>query len=116
MKIIMKKSVVYNRFLSANRLPDNFDVIKAYYIDGKKLSAKQEEKRLQYEQAHNLRLAGYSKDQVIKILLQKKVISNNAMGFRVVNGAEILFGDVAASNREGMRVILTENFLLIYQL
>jgi len=53
-------------YITDNGRFDNFDKIKAYYIDGARLSELQEKKRLQYEQAHQLRITGYSKDQTIK--------------------------------------------------
>jgi hypothetical protein len=110
-----RQSKKYNGYVLNNRVPDHFDKIKAFYIEGRKLSDVQEKQRLKYEEAHRLRVAGYSKEQVIKILKQKELIASDRVGYTIVNGAEILFGDIAASNREGMRVILTENFLSIYQ-
>ena len=108
----MRKKLNY---ITGNGRFDNFEKIKAYYIDGARLSELQEKKRLQYEQAHQLRITGYSKDQTIKILLKKKVVDSQREAYRVCNNSEILFGDVAANNKEGLRVILTEYFLKLYQ-
>jgi hypothetical protein len=106
---------VKKRFIRDNRQLDPFDKIRAYYIDGAKLSDKQEHKRQQYEQAHQLRLAGYSKDQSVRMLLEMKVANSQAESYRLCNNSERLFGDVAAANKEGLRVILTENFLRLFQ-
>lgn len=103
------------QYISTNRHFDNFDKIRAFYIDGNKLSPLQEKKRLQYEQAHQLRVAGYSKEQTIRILKKRKVIGSISDGYKICNNAEILFGNVAAANKEGMRVILTENFSNLYR-
>src|SRR3954470_22094125 len=103
------------QFITLNRRLDSLDRIRAYYIDGKKLSGLQEKKRLQYEAAHRLRLTGYSKEQTINILLQKETITSRPDGYRVCHNAEVLFGDIAASNKDGLRVILTENFFRLYQ-
>jgi hypothetical protein len=102
-------------YITDNRTFDNFDKIRAFYIDGSKLSDLQEKKRLQYEQAHQLRLTGYSKDQTIQILLGKNVVGSQREAYQVTNNSEMLFGDVAAANKEGLRVILSENFLRLYQ-
>lgn len=102
-------------YITDNRAFDNFDKIRAFYIDGAKLSDLQEKKRLQYEQAHQLRLTGYSKDQTIQILLGKNVVGSQREAYQVTNNSEMLFGDVAAANKEGLRVILSENFLRLYQ-
>jgi len=107
--------VAKGRYISDNRQFDSLDKLRAYYIGGKKLSEKQEKKRLQYEQAHQLRIAGYSKNQTIRILIGKKIAGSEREAYRISNNSEILFGDVAAANKEGLRVILTENFLALYQ-
>lgn len=102
------------KFITSNRKYDSLDKIRAYYIDGAKLTDIQEKKRLQYEQAHQLRLTGYSKDQTIKLLFKKRLVASKSDGYRVCNNAETLFGDVAASNKEGLRVILSEYLFKIY--
>src|SRR3982751_6804282 len=103
------------KFISLGRRLDNIDKIRAFYIDGQKLSSIQEKKRLQYEEAHRLRLTGYSKEQTINMLLQRETITSKPDGYRICRQAEILFGDIAASNKEALRVILTENFFRLYQ-
>src|SRR4051812_11107220 len=101
--------------LTTDRKPDHFDKIRAYYVDGRKLTTVQEAKRLQYEEAHTLRLNGYSKEQTVNMLMEKKVVNSISEGYRICNYAEILFGDVATANKDGLRVILTENFFKLYQ-
>src|SRR4051812_32366679 len=103
------------QFITINRRLDALDKIRAYYIDARKLSDLQEKRRLQYEEAHRLRLAGYSKEQTINILLKRATVMSKPDGYRVCHHAEILFGDIASSNKEGLRVILTENFFRLYQ-
>ena len=103
------------KYISTNRRFDVFDKLRSYYIDGTPLSELQEKKRLQYEQAHQLRVAGYSKQQTIKILQKRKIVGATSEAYMVCNHAEILFGDVSMSNKKGLTVILTENFFRQYQ-
>jgi hypothetical protein len=103
------------RFIKLGRRFDFFDRLRAYYIDGRRLNERLEGKRLELEQAHQLRCAGYSKEMTVKMLIRKEVAKSQADAYKICNQAEILFGDVGAANKDGLRVILTENFLRLFK-
>jgi hypothetical protein len=102
-------------FITDNRRFDHFDKIRSYYIDDTELSDMQHKKRLQYEQAHQLINAGYAREDAVKILVKKGMVNSDREGYRACACAEILFGDVAASNKKGLKVILTENLFKRYR-
>jgi hypothetical protein len=103
------------RLITDGRQPDVLDKIRSHYLEGRKLSEKQELKRKQYEQAHTFRINGYSKEQTVQLLQEIGIVGSIAEAYRVCNCAERLFGDVNQSNKEGLRYILTENFMAIYR-
>lgn len=107
----MKKT----RFIQTGRRMSTLDKIRAHYIEGSKLSEIHEQKRMQYEQANAYRVQGYSKDQTVQILSELKVVTSRSSAYLVVKEAEELFGDITKSNKDGLRHILTENFMANYR-
>lgn len=103
------------RLITDGRKPDVLDKIRSHYLEGRKLSDKQEAKRKQYEQAHSFRVAGYSKEQTVQLLQEMAVVGSVTEAYRVCNCSERLFGEINQSNKEGLRYILTENFMAIYR-
>lgn len=97
------------------RKPSVLDKIRAHYLEGKKLSEKQEMKRKQYEQANTFRVQGYSVEQCVQLLQEMGAVGSVAEAYRVIRTAEELFGDVTKSNRDGLRHILSENFMRVYR-
>lgn len=104
-----------SKYLSTNRRLSPLDKIRAHYIEGKKLSEKLEYKRVQFESANSLRVQGYSKEQVVQILIETHQANSRATAYTIIRDAEDLFGDITKSNKDGLRHILTENFLAIYR-
>ncbi len=102
------------KFYSDTRKLSGLDKLRAYYIEGKKLSEKQEFKRVQYEQAHQLRILGMSREQTVKMLIRSKVVGSTREAYRIVGAAEELFGEVNKANKDGLRHILSENLMRIY--
>lgn len=102
------------RLITDTRKPSILDKLRAHYIEGRKLSEKQDHKRIQYEQAHNLRLLGMSKEQTVKMLFSRKIAGSMREAYRIVNSAEELYGEVNKANKDGLRHILTENLMRVY--
>jgi hypothetical protein len=96
------------------RKPSVLDKIRARYLEGRKLSEKQEKKRIQYEQAHALRLQGYSREQTVKMLVSLNIAGSIQQAYRIVSASEQLFGEVNKVHKDGLRHILTENLQRIY--
>src|SRR5688572_7006511 len=97
------------KLITDGRKADVLDKIRAHYIEGKKLSLKQEGRRKKYERAHTLRINGYSKEQTVHMLVEMNIVGSITEAYRIVGASEKLFGDINLSNREGLRHILTEN-------
>lgn len=104
-----------NRLQLNGRKPSSLDKIRQHYLEGKKLPEKLEEKRLQYESANTYRVAGYSKEQVVALLMETNMATSRATAYTIVRDSEALFGDINKSNKDGLRHILTENFLAVYR-
>lgn len=104
------------RLITDTRKPSILDKLRGYYIEGRKLSDKQDFKRVQYEQAHNLRLLGMSKEQTVKMLFSRKIAGSMREAYRIVNCAEELYGEVNKASKEGLRHIVTENLQRIYNM
>ncbi len=103
------------RTLSDGRKPSVLDKIRGHYLEGKKLSEKQELKRKQYEQANSFRVQGYSVEQTVQLLQETGAVGCVAEAYRIIRASEELFGDITKSNKDGLRHILTENFMRIYR-
>ena len=102
------------RLITDTRKPSVLDKLRGHYLEGRKLSDKQEKKRLQYEQAHSLRMLGMSKEQTVKMLVSRKITGSMREAYRIVNAAEELYGEINKSNKDGLRHILTENLMRVY--
>ncbi|WP_126244136.1 hypothetical protein [Chitinophaga rhizosphaerae] len=101
--------------MADSRKPSALDKIRAHYLEGRKLSEKQELKRKQYEQANAYRVQGYSVEQCVHLLRELGVVGSVAEAYRIIRSAEELFGDVTKSNKDGLRHILSENFMRVYR-
>lgn len=86
-----------------------FDKIYAYYVDSAKytLTPKQHAIRERWLSAWTLRLQFHSKTQAVEVLCDKYNIER-AQGFRDLQSAERLFGNVLKTQREGTLAILYE--------
>ena len=102
------------KFISDTRKLSGLDKLRAYYIEGKPLSEKQEFKRVQYEQAHSLRILGMSREQTVKMLISRNIVGSSREAYRIVGAAEELYGEINKVNKDGMRHLLTENLMRIY--
>jgi hypothetical protein len=103
-----------HKLITDHRRPSLLDKLRGHYLEGRKLSEKQEHKRIQYEQAHALRIQGFSREQTVKMLLSRRISKSASDAYRVVSNAEQLFGDINAVHKEGLRHILTENLMRVY--
>ncbi len=86
-----------------------FDKIYAYYVDSEKytLTEKQQQIRERWLSAWTLRLQFHSKTQAVEVLCDKFGYTR-AQGFRDLQNAERLFGNVLKTQREGTLAILYE--------
>lgn len=85
-----------------------YDKITAYYLEGKTLTATQNETRLRWEEAYAmLRDDINTPGQAAKKLMHLHECSQ-AQAYRYVSNALRLFGNIRLANKEGLRVLLLE--------
>jgi hypothetical protein len=87
------------------RVPDDFDRYRDYYLAGKKLPPVMEKKAHMMRAVFNLLCEGYQVSHIEKVLEDQYQVSETA-SYRVIADAKAIFGDVMSHNKEGERVIL----------
>lgn len=93
---------------------NSFDKITAYYFKGAKLSETQEGIRKRWEQGFSLVTDGRNTpSQAADILSEQHKISKS-QAFKDISNAEMLFGQLNITNKEGKRAILFELTMKIY--
>jgi hypothetical protein len=95
-----------------------FEAIQAFYTDrlGRvQLTPKQEEQKFRYEQAFNYLCHNKSKESTVKFLIKRFKVSR-ATAYHDINDALQLFGDLNKSSKEGLKHILTEMAIKVYNL
>lgn len=90
-------------------------IFHSYRHDHVKLTANQEEIKKRWEAAYSLMVNYHSREQAIPMLRSKFEISVS-QAHRDINNCLRLFGDVAKSNKEGIRNILYEYSMKTFQL
>ena len=95
-----------------------FDKIQSWYIDDTdkiKLSQKHEDIRVRWESAYGL-LCNYHSPQDAIPGLDKLDKRSKAQAYRDIKNAHNLFGDIQATSKDGVRSILYEYAMKIFQL
>lgn len=96
-------------------LPDRLGKIRNYYLRNAKLSERQEEYRKRIEHAYALLQTGYSRSGVVKIMARINGITEREI-YRIISDALTLFGDLYKTNKEVMRVLISQQLDDTYRL
>ncbi len=90
--------------------------VAQYYIkENIRLTPKEEEVRLRWEAAFSILCNFHSTEQTVQVLMSKFSYSR-AQAYRDVQNSTRLFGDVSKSSKEGVRNILYEYAMRVFQL
>jgi uncharacterized protein YecA (UPF0149 family) len=93
-----------------------FDAIQAFYADrlGKtKLTEEQEQIRYRWEQGFNYLVHHKSKEETVKFLIKRFKVSR-ATAYHDINDCMQIFGDLNKSSKEGLKHILTEMAMKVF--
>lgn len=96
--------------LKVNR-DNKLDKIRFYYLEGKRLNKTQDEMREKYEEVNSLLCTGYSRENAVSVL-RKKYNLRPSQAYQIIRDTIHLFGDIADSNRKGLKHIMYENYML----
>lgn len=107
----MKKKKNQELIVPDVREGDKLDKFRNYLIKGTKLTHTQMVKLQHYQKANSLLCIGYSREMAVKQLATDFNLSA-AQCYVIVRETLDLFGDVAQSNKNGMKHIAYENFML----
>lgn len=91
------------------------DKIRAYFIEGRKLSKTLIETAEKLQEANSILCAGNSREHTVKILCKKHDIER-AQAYKIVREATELFGDVTKASKDGLRHIVTEGLMTVYNI
>jgi hypothetical protein len=89
------------------------DKIRAYYLEGRKLPKSLQETVEKLEKANGLLCSGYSREQAVKFISENAGVTRS-QAYKIVRESTELFGDVTKSSKEGLRHIITEGMMQIY--
>jgi hypothetical protein len=96
----------------SSKAGSDLDRIRFYYLDGKKLPEKLDEKRRRIEDIHSMLVAGNTREECVIHVSQTYGIQKSAAYALIADAMEIL-GDITKTNKEAIRYMMTEALMKI---
>lgn len=96
-----------------DKTPDRLDRYRGHLLDGLRLTKKEMAMLEKFRKANGLLCQGYSKHQTVLLLMKdgEKPLKEG-QAYSIIRDAIKLYGDVAASEKAGMKHIMYENFMV----
>lgn len=99
--------------VSRKREMTKMDKLRAHYLEARKLPKSLQETAEKLEKANGLLCSGYSREQTVKFMVESINITKS-QAYKIVREAIELFGDVTKSSKDGLRHIITEQLMQVY--
>jgi hypothetical protein len=89
------------------------DKLRAFYIEGRKLPKSLIETVEKLEKANGLLCSGYSREQAVRFLCESTGLTKSQC-YKIVRESIELHGDITKSSKDGLRHIITEGLMQVY--